>query len=157
MAGSKNFDPATIRAARRNIEEVVEAGKRAMVAALPVIGMEATNVIKILLTHPSPSAPGEPPGLVFGGARLSYDYDTGGSGNRHHVAIGSDAATRRPVTGEAVNYVKYLETGTSRMAARPHLRPGMAIVAPTIGPTLSRAATAAMRARAASLKGTSSV
>ena len=157
MAGSKSFDPRSMAAAERNIAAVIEAGKRGMVAALPVIGIEATNVIKILLTHPSPSAPGEPPGLVYGGARLSYNWDVGGVGEVHHVDIGSDAATRRPITGEAVDYVKYLENGTSKMAARPHLRPGMAIVAPTIGPTLSRAATAAMRARAASLRGTSSV
>lgn len=157
MAGSKSFDPAAIHAAQRNIDAVLDAGKAAMVATLPVIGTEGVNIIKILLTHPSPSAPGEPPGLVFGGARLSYNYATGGVGEVHHVDIGSDAATRRPITGESVDYPKYLEMGTGRMAARPHLRPGMAILAPTIAPTLQKAASAAMRIRAASLRGTSSV
>lgn len=151
MAGS-NFDPQAYARAQRNIQTVIEAGKAGMVRALPTIGLQATNVVKVMVTKPSPSAPGGPPGLVHGGLRLSYGFEVGGEGERHWVSIGSDASTRRPITGEEVDYPKYLEEGTSHMAPRPHFRPAMAIVLPTIPATLRMAAETSMRAAAASLR-----
>ncbi len=153
MAGPSGTDWAQ---AGRNIETVVRAGEEAMHKALPTIGTEAVNIIKVLLTHPPVSVPGEPPGLRSGGLRLSYNYEvTSLTSHRSVLGIGSDAATRRPITGESVNYAKYLEFGTAIMAARPHLRPAVAIVLPMIAPTLRAAAEAAQRVAAAGLKGTS--
>lgn len=152
---SAGSEAAAFDKAHRNISAVIDAGVTGGRAALPLVGVEATNLIKVLVTGPSPSAPGGPPGLVFGGLRLSYGWDTGGVGHQHHVDIGSDAAARRPITGEAVDYAKYLEEGAGPMAPRPHLRPAMAIMVPLIGPMISRSITTAQRARAASLRGTS--
>lgn len=144
------------REAHRHIEMVLKAGEAGGAAALPLIGLETTNVIKVLLTGPSPSSPGKPPGLIFGGLRLSYNYEVTDSPQPglSTLAIGSDASTPRPITGEAVDYAKYLEEGTSKMPARPHLRPAMAIMAPLMGPMISRSITAAERVAAKALPGT---
>lgn len=156
MAGRDGIKGGDWRQADRNIRIVVEAGRKAMEDTLPTIGLEATNIIKVMLTHPPISVPGEPPGLRTGGLRLSYNYDVSSSGPfRMVLSIGSDAATRRPITGEPVDYAKFLEFGTSTMAPRPHLRPAVAIVLPMIAPTLKAAAQAAERAAAAGLRGTS--
>lgn len=153
--GRSSFDASSWREAARNIEIVVDAGRKGMEKALPGIGIEATNVIKVLLTHPPISVPGEPPGLRTGGLRLSYNYDVSNLGRSSVLRIGSDAATRRPISGEAVDYAKYLEFGTRTMAPRPHLRPAIAIILPTIAPTLAAACVAAQKAAASGLKGIS--
>lgn len=138
----------------RNVAAVVEAGEKAMRGALATLGIEATNTIKVLLTHPPVSLPGEPPGLRTGGLRLSYNWEVSrGRPGQAVLAVGSDAATRRPITGEAVNYAKYLEFGTRHMEARPHLRPAMAIITPLIAPTLVDACVAAERVAARGLRG----
>lgn len=153
---ARSFDRKTWDAAYDQIDSVISAGETAMHEALPAIGVEATNVIKVLVTHPPVSVPGEPPGLRTGGLRLSYDSQVSKTGpHRSVLEVGSDASRRQPITGRAVNYAKYLEFGTRLMKPRPHLRPGMALVTPMIGPHLQAAARAAMRAKASSLRGTS--
>ena len=152
MARSKVSAKSWAEAAA-NIRTVVEAGESAMNRTLPLIGVDGVNIIRVLVTHAPPSAPGEPPGLRFGGLRLSYDWDVS-----HHPAgrvlrIGSDASTRRPITGEAVDYAKILEYGSRNMAARPHLRPGIEVLKPTITPTLAAACVAAERTAASGLRG----
>lgn len=153
MAASKPSG-AAYRQAASNIEAVVEAGKQGLSAGLAVVGTETVNVVRTLLTGPSPSAPGNPPGLVYGGARLSYTSSTGHVGEERWVDIASDASTRRPVTGEQVDYPKYLEFGTALMKARPHLRPAMAVVTPSIAPIVMTHCVAAQKARAAALRAT---
>jgi len=59
------------------------------------------------------SSPGEPPHKVTGSLRASIGYDM--ASDRQSVKIG---------TSEAVG--AYLETGTTKMAARPWLRPTLA-------------------------------
>jgi hypothetical protein len=59
------------------------------------------------------SNPGDPPHKVTGSLRASIAYDMGA--DRQSVKIG---------TSEAVG--AYLETGTTKMAARPWLRPTLA-------------------------------
>ena len=142
---------SSMRHAKRNIEAVIEGGEEAARVGLNAIGLEAVNTIRLLVTRPSPSAPGTPPGLIFGGLRLSYEYEVAGNA----VMIGSDASTRRPVTGEAVDYAKYQEEGTRHMPARPHLRPAMAIIVPQIPVILSRTIAGGERAVAATLRGIS--
>lgn len=154
MAASKKPSGAAYRQAASNVQAVVEAGKQGLSQGLAVVGTEAVNVIRATLTGPSPSAPGSPPGLVYGGARLSYTSSTGHLGEERWVDIGSDASTRRPVTGEQVDYPKYLEFGTALMKARPHLRPSMAVVTPSIAPIVMSYCVAAQKARAASLRAT---
>lgn len=153
--GSSDFDPKAWRQAARNIEIVVKAGEEAMQSTMRTFGVEITNVLKILLTHPPVSVPGEPPGLRTGGLRLSYNWDVVKTGaNEVSLSVGSDASTRRPITGEAVDYAKYLEFGTRIMAPRPHLRPAVAIVLPLIGPNLVTSCYVAQKAAATGLRGT---
>lgn len=68
--------------------------------------------IKKDLSGKSPSAPGEPPGVVTGELRRSMTYEI--------------EKTPQGVTGRVGTNKEYavpLEFGTSRMAARPFLRP----------------------------------
>lgn len=68
--------------------------------------------IKDSLGGGSPSAPGEPPGIVSGTLRRSISHEV--------------EKTATGVSGRVGTNVKYalpLEFGTSRMAARPFLRP----------------------------------
>lgn len=59
-----------------------------------------------------PSLPGEPPKLVTGRLRNAQTSKAERQGDTIIGAFGSN-----------VEYQAYLELGTSRMAARPHLRP----------------------------------
>lgn len=141
--------------AGQHIDAVIRAGEKAMHDAMPTIGVEATNTVKVLLTHPPVSVPGEPPGLRTGGLRLSYNWQHDKeTPSRSTLSVGSDRATVQPIKGRQVDYAKYLEYGTRKMAARPHLRPAMALVTPLIGPTLNAACQAAQRAAAATLRAT---
>lgn len=62
----------------------------------------------------SPSAPGEPPGVVTGTLRRSITYE-----------VERDAKGVTGRVGTNISYSIPLEFGSSRMAARPFLRPGL--------------------------------
>lgn len=112
--------------AARNVELVVRASWDDSERALAVIGTEVTNEVKVLVTGPSPSEPGQPPGLVTGGLRLSYKWEPRVTRGRYReVWIGSDKSVLQPTTGRQVDYAPYLEFGTRRMAPRPHFRPAV--------------------------------
>ena len=64
---------------------------------------------KALVSGPSPSAPGNPPGIITGNLR---DHITIAQADRYHWILLSGAY-----------YALYLELGTWKMAARPHMRP----------------------------------
>lgn len=70
---------------------------------------------KRIATGPPPSSPGHGPGVRTGRLRNSITY-----------RIGVDAISPYADIGSAVLYAPFLELGTSRMAARPFLRPALA-------------------------------
>lgn len=72
------------------------------------------SAAKRIATGPSPSPPGHGPGVVTGRLRGSITWRPGEDGVSPYVDVGS-----------AVEYAPYLELGTSRMAARPFLRPSL--------------------------------
>lgn len=118
--------------AARNLQVTLRAGQAAAEDSLAVIGLMVTNTVKTSVTKPPFSAPGTPPGLRTGGLRLSYKSEVRRSHSARggkYVAIYSDQTTIQPVPpGHKVDYPEYLEFGTSRMAARPHLRPAVEAV-----------------------------
>lgn len=69
---------------------------------------------KRIASNTSPSAPGEGPGVVTGRLRGSIYYRPGYDAISPYVDIGT-----------AVFYAPFLELGTSKMAARPFLRPAL--------------------------------
>lgn len=62
-----------------------------------------------------PSAPGQPPAVRTGRLRASITWRPGQDARSPYVDIGT-----------AVFYAPFVELGTSRMAARPFLRPALA-------------------------------
>ena len=67
--------------------------------------------VKIALSGPSPSAPGEPPGLDTGFLRNSVQVDS--------------VTPTEAIIAPHTDYAEFLEFGTSRMAARPFMRPAL--------------------------------
>lgn len=67
---------------------------------------------KRLASNTSPSSPGQGPGVITGRLRASITWRAGEDAISPYVDVGS-----------AVLYAPYLEFGTSKMAARPFLRP----------------------------------
>lgn len=123
--------------AARALEAVIKAGIERSEQALHVIGMAMSNQVKINITKnfPPASQPGTPPALRTGGLRQSYKYEVVPSraGRVAYVAVYSDPRTMQPVPpGQRVIYASYLEFGTSKMAARPHLRPAVEQIRPLI-------------------------
>lgn len=124
--------------AARNLEAVIKAGAKRSEAALAVIGTMVTNQVKILITQtfPPQSSPGTPPHLRTGGLRKSYKFQVNPAegGRVASVSIYSDRTVIQPVPpNREVVYASYLEFGTSKMRARPHLRPAVESVRPFIG------------------------
>lgn len=97
------------------------------------VGVEAVNAIRVLLSTPGKgrtyrrpgvrgpravihraSAPGQPPAVDTGQLRASYTWRLGRDSLGDFVEIGTNVKT-----------APWLEYGTRRMAARPHLRPTM--------------------------------
>jgi HK97 gp10 family phage protein len=70
------------------------------------------SIVKVSLQGPSPSAPGQPPGL-----------DTGYLINS--VQVVDPVTPIEAILGVGADYGPHLEFGTSKMAARPFLRPAM--------------------------------
>lgn len=68
--------------------------------------------IKESLSGPSPSAPGEPPGVITGELRRSITHEIEKKPTGVIGRVGSNK-----------EYAIHLELGTSKMAARPFLRP----------------------------------
>lgn len=89
-------------------KEVEAKGEKNMNKACRFLESE----IKKDLSGKSPSAPGDPPGVVSGKLRRSMTHEV--------------EKTPRRITGRVGTNIEYaipLEFGTSRMAARPFVRP----------------------------------
>lgn len=120
----------------RNLRAALAQGKEGGKKALGTIGIEGVNRVRSLLSTPGTgrtyvrrggvvhraSAPGHPPAPDEGHLRASYAYALGSMAGRDFVAIGSP-----------LKKAPMLEMGTSKMAARPHLRPGILTLQGIIG------------------------
>ena len=102
----------------RNVEQLLESRFETAIKEVAEVGQKSA---KALVSGPSPSRPGEPPGIITGNLR---DLITLAQASRYHwILLGG------------VYYTLYLELGTWKMAARPHMRPTaytLAKVAPGI-------------------------
>lgn len=112
--------------ASANLQQVIAAGIVGGQASLAQIGLELSTVIRTQfrpgsgrfyrrgrITHRA-SAPGRPPAVDTGRLRASYTWAMGRVGRRPFVEVGTN-----------VKYAPFLEFGTRRMRARPHLRPAV--------------------------------
>lgn len=90
-------------------EQVEEINQKVMSKAYRVQN-EMRNTEIDVLTNPSPSAPGNPPGVRSGSLRNDWKFSVeGGAG---HVTVKG---------APSVGYAGYLENGTIKMAARPYI------------------------------------
>lgn len=90
----------------RSVQQVLEARFETAIKEVAEVGQKSA---KALVSGPSPSRPGEPPGIITGNLR---DLITVSQVSRYHWILLSGAY-----------YALYLELGTWKMAARPHMRP----------------------------------
>ena len=88
----------------RVAQQIVSRGTRAV--------NELRNSAVEVLTNPSPSAPGNPPGVRSGNLRSNWTGSVEGGGGGGLVSI-------TPTITSNAHYAGYLEHGTSKMAARP--------------------------------------
>jgi len=89
---------------------VEDKAKRNMIEACKFLD----SYIKHSISGPSPSAPGEPPGAKTGTLRRSITWEIDKKGNELIGRIGTNLIYSLP-----------LEFGTSKMSARPFLRPAL--------------------------------
>jgi HK97 gp10 family phage protein len=63
-------------------------------------------------------------GVVLEEVEQRTPVNTGAGERSYHVADGDNPHTVYVTNTDATSYLKYVEQGTSKMAARPHLVPG---------------------------------
>lgn len=85
-----------------------------IIADLARRAIRVESMAKRLASNASPSQPGEGPGVVTGRLRGSITWRPGADALSPFVDIGTN-----------VTYAPFLEGGTSRMAARPFLKPAL--------------------------------
>ena len=90
----------------RTIEAVLSSRFETAIKEVAEVGQKSA---KALVSGPSPSAPGNPPGIITGWLR---DSITLAQQDRYHWILLAGAT-----------YSLYLEFGTYKMAARPFMRP----------------------------------
>lgn len=96
-----------------NAKGVVQATLRVHHAHIEKLARRLATEIKLSIADPFPPAsrPGEPPHWRTGRLQRSVDYKMGGPGE-------ADVHITAP-------YALYLEFGTHKMAARPHILPAL--------------------------------
>lgn len=115
-----------VRTAVANLEKVLKEAEIETEKGMSDIGIEVVNAVRRSFSagggrtyrrrgrvHVA-SAPGRPPAVDTGRLRASYAWRTGKDAGGPFVEVGSN-----------VEYAPFLEFGTRRMAARPHLRPAV--------------------------------
>lgn len=115
--------PEAIKKAAK--EAVQEANHKTIQKGTRVANALRNSVIEVL-TNPSPSAPGSPPGLRSGYLRRAWNYgvrSSGGSGGGISIVAYADSKA---------HYAGYLQDGTKKMAARPFVDPIMEDVEPAV-------------------------
>jgi len=119
-AASMAGNMAALAAAAANVRAIMQAGVAGALLAAPLVGEEAVNTIQQLINVQGPprSSPGEPPHMDTGELYDSYDYEVEDGGTTITLVIGSSAL-----------YAPFLEFGTSKMDARPHMRPALETLA----------------------------
>ncbi len=90
----------------RTIEAVLSSRFETAIKEVAEVGQKSA---KALVSGPSPSSPGHPPGIITGWLR---DSITIAQQDRYHWILLAGA-----------HYSLYLEFGTYKMAARPFMRP----------------------------------
>ena len=93
-----------------NSDLVLNALPEQIKAALIAVGMAAETNVKKELDHAVYDTPPSPTYVRTGRLRNSITYD---------------AEESAVIVGTAVEYAKFVEAGTSKMPARPYLRPGI--------------------------------
>lgn len=153
----------------KNIAKVLKAGRAGVTRDLEKVGLDLLNKLRADLSQPgrgatystlfftdgmgvvhpygyrpphTASAPGDPPAVDTGQLRASYGTE---------VRREADGAVLTLGTGD--EKAKYLEFGTSDMAARPHLRPVVARNQLTIRSTIEDGIEGRERAMARRLGG----
>ena len=114
---------ARAQAAIQRIVGVTNKQQQAFIMAAEEAGELLRNeVVRTLSSSRSPSAPGQPPGVVTGTLRNSIFANVRITGkNRATIEVGT-----------RVKYAGFLEYGTSRMAPRPFMRNSIAKITPQI-------------------------
>jgi HK97 gp10 family phage protein len=142
---------------QRNFRAVARAAEVGMVSGLNAVGEEVVRDIKDSISDPYPpaSAGGSPPHKRTG--NLRDGYSAAAVQARDAMGQFTDATleirnTARSV-GNGESYWDYVEFGTSRMEARPHIRPAMNRARGRMPATLARRIAAAQSAAARSLGG----
>lgn len=95
-----------------SINSYVATLKKKLQVAMEQLGRDSVDRVQQELSSPGPSSPGSPPGLQTGHLRDSQYYNVVDGNKTVELHVGNSA-----------KYAVHLEYGTSKMSARPFLRP----------------------------------
>lgn len=92
------------------VREKIDSVKTQFPGRAARVALELKKSVFNVMSHPGVSAPGEPPGVRTGNYRNSFVPESRVEGSRYISKVSSD-----------VIYGPYLEGGTRKMSARPHV------------------------------------
>ena len=132
---TKNMADLTMDGVRKGFYELGKLLKKESVALInkkPKSGRLYSIVKNGIRTIHQASAPGEAPAVITGRLRASVDFEVSGSntmtfGAKNSVTMraSTDVVSTGGSTQHVIDYPKYLEDGTMKMAARPFLKPAI--------------------------------